>query len=647
MNSPLRRCLRFGSLVLLILALSQCGTAQTLRSFYDAICGLPGVRITDNTDPNQVTIVQSAESLGDESLWSSDLTLGSTEHSHDWYDPAARAERRRFYRYLKVPRTPLAPVPNFRLTDHLGFSHELLREGDAKVVVLAFTDNDSLGALAEQLAPLMDRFAASPIRFWLVNPVDTRESLSVAAQQQGIQKPILHDAAQLVAKAFGATTAGEVIAVSIDDFTEVYRGAVSDLCATPTGSVQQNYLSDALDQFLVGGEPAVKYARSRGKSLALKATGEIVYSRDIAPLLLDKCVRCHRPGDIGSWTMTNHAAIQDKALSIVANVIEGLMPPWHADKAYLPFANDYSITPAQQAMLVEWANSGAPKDNAPDPLVTNPPSAPLDWPLGTPDLTVGFTTNVPSSSQGATIPYKYVFIRNPYPQDVWLKAAVIKPGNRRVVHHSLLFVGNTSELIAILNTGGLGGFFASYVPGLDPVTFPQGSGKRLKKGDYLVFQMHYTPIPQAVTDNTQVGFYFAPAPPAKELKTGAAYTTDFTIPPNARTYPAGATISFPKAATIYEMSPHMHLRGNRMRMEAFYPNGTSEIILNVPKYDFAWQTLYRLATPKQVPANTVVRVTGDFDNSPWNPFNPNPNAEVTFGEQTGDEMFIGYINYTE
>ena len=630
-----------------LLTISGQSTAQSLRSIVDAVCGVAGVRVTDNLDTNSITIIQSASSLEGSPDWSDDVVLGASAHNHDWFDPSARAERQRFYRYLKTPRAPLAPVVDFRLTDHLGYSHELLREGDAKVVVLAFTDNQSLGNLWSQLSPVISRFSNSAAKFWIVNSVDARETLAAAAKQYSVTEPILHDAAQLVAKGFGARTAGEIVAINMDDFSEVYRGATAEICGTGSTSIQQNYLADALGSFLTGNEPTVTYARNRGNPLALIQPAEIIYSRDVAPLLIDKCLRCHAPGEIGSWQMTNYDTVALHADSIRFNLLEGLMPPWHADKAYLPFTNDYSITPAQQATLAAWIEAGAVKDAAPDPLANRVFTNPPDWPMGTPDLVLGFTNAVPSKAQGATIPYKYIYFQNPYPRDVWLKAAVIKPGDRRVVHHSLLFAGSVNDLLTILQTGGLGGFFAAYVPGLDPVTFPAGTGKLLKKGAYLVFQMHYTPIDADVTDRTKVGFYFAPAPPAKELKTASAYTTDMVIPPNAKSYPAQAQHTFSNAATIYEMSPHMHLRGNSMRVKALYPDGTSEILLNVPKYDFAWQTLYRFTTPKTVPANTTLLVTGDYDNSPWNPFNPNPNATVTFGEQTADEMFIGYINYTE
>jgi len=194
---------------------------------------------------------------------------------------------------------------------------------------------------------------------------------------------------------------------------------------------------------------------------------------------------------------------------------------------------------------------------------------------------------------------------------------------------------------------GLGGFFAGYVPGMDQSLYPEGTGKLLKAGSFIIFQMHYTPVATAQTDETQSGLYLASAPPSKELKTGAAYDTSFVIPPGARDAAVAAQMNFTKPVTLYEMSPHMHCRGKRMRFEAVLPDGTVETLLNVPNYDFAWQSMYRLAEPRRLPAGSAVRLTGGFDNSPWNPWNPGPGSEVRFGEQTDEEMFIGYLNYSE
>jgi len=233
------------------------------------------------------------------------------------------------------------------------------------------------------------------------------------------------------------------------------------------------------------------------------------------------------------------------------------------------------------------------------------------------------------------------------PSNVWLRAAVILPGNTKIVHHSLVFVG--SLLDVIISGGGLGGYFAGYVPGMRPVSFPEGTGKLLPANVTVTFQMHYITTGQEETDQTRLGLYFMKTPPAAELRTTAAATISFQIPPGAPEYAAQASVvpSNTKDILLYELAPHIHYRGSRFKFEAVYPNGTSEVLLSVPKYEFHWQTLYRLAQPKRLPAGTRIRCSGAFDNSSQNLENPDPTALVRFGEQTSDEMFIGYLNYSE
>ena len=207
-------------------------------------------------------------------------------------------------------------------------------------------------------------------------------------------------------------------------------------------------------------------------------------------------------------------------------------------------------------------------------------------------------------------------------------------------------------MLAALISGelpGIGGFFTGYVPGLAQTWFPDNVGKRLRAGAQVTFQMHYTSSGQAETDETQIGFYYHQRPPDRELLTKAAANLTISIPAGAKEYERTATFvpSATKDVMLYELNPHMHYRGKRFRFDALYPDGTTETLLNVPQYDFAWQSGYRFAEPKRLPRGTTLRVVGAFDNSAQNPANPNPRASVSFGEQTDDEMFIGYVNFAE
>jgi hypothetical protein len=327
------------------------------------------------------------------------------------------------------------------------------------------------------------------------------------------------------------------------------------------------------------------------------------------------------------------------------------MPPWHADPEFGKFSNDASLTPAAAAKLMRWIDAGAPRGDGPDPLADGPvpaPDYPSTWPveLGKPD----YVLSIPSQSIPATgeVPYRYLELKTTLPADTWLRAAVVKPGNLKVVHHCLVFLGNRFEVF-VLNGGGLAGFFAGYVPGMRAVEYPENTGKLLPQGQVITFQMHYTTSGAEETDETEIGLYTMAAAPPMPLLTKSAFNLDLKIPPGDPEYEREAefTPSATQDVLLYEMSPHMHLRGARFKYEALYPDGTSEVLLSVPKYEFHWQTLYRLAQPKRLPAGTVIRCRGAFDNSAQNPENPDPAQLVRFGEQTDDEMFIGYLNYSE
>lgn len=638
--------------VSLLVGFAVCASvlnADSIQPVYDALCAAPKLRMSLTGNADSVGVLEGTDDLnGGE--WRPLLQLGAISGHHEWMDPENRAQARRFYRLNRSPRPPLLPLPNFRLNDHQGFSHELFREGDARAVVLVFTEAQGMESHWRQLKPIVEAQSAAGVQFWMVDPMDDRSAMAAAATRVGVTIPVLQDSAQLVARSYGASASGEAVVLEAESLTTVYRGAIEDAFEAATGSpVRQAYLADALTRFAAGERPAVEYSRTPGQPWRLEDSAVASYRNEIAPMLQAKCVTCHRPGEIGSWAITNHATVQAKSAAIRANVLEGLMPPWHADPAHGKFENDFSLTPQQQARLIAWLDAGAPREAGTDPLETVPPSA-GSWPMGQPNLLLKIATQ-PIKATGQ-MPYAYVTVTNSLKTNAWLRAAVIRPGNRAVVHHALIFyikAGSVLQMLADFQAiqGGLNGFYAGYVPGMDQREYPTGTAKFLPAGGTFVFQMHYTPNGKATSDATEMGLYLSATPPSMELKTGAANSTAIDIPAGARNHRMVAERSFDKAVDVHELSPHMHFRGDSMRFEAFLPDGSSQILLNVPKYDFNWQALYRLSKPVRLPAGSRLRISGGFDNSRWNPFNPDAQSRVRFGEQTDDEMFIGYVNYSE
>ena len=370
----------------------------------------------------------------------------------------------------------------------------------------------------------------------------------------------------------------------------------------------------------------------------------VSYSADIAPLLGNKCVRCHSPGNIAPFAMTEYSVVRTRAGAIRAEVLAHRMPPWHADYNFLPMANDYSLAPAEAAKLVQWIDEGSPRGTGPDPLAITPPpqtNYPYAWPsnLGQPDQII----NIPAQnvSGSGNEPYHYVTVTVNVPSNRWVRAAIAKPDNVPIVHHVLIYSGANSQL------AGMDGYFAGYVPGYEATPFPANTAKLMTNNTTLTFQIHYIRNGRANTDQTQLGLYYQSAPPPYVLQTKSAYNFFFNIPANNPDYETTASYTFSKAVNLYEMSPHMHLRGARFKYEAVYSNGSRETLLNVPFYEFQWQTLYRLAQPKLLPAGTRIVCTGAWNNSALNPDNPGPYTAVGFGEQTENEMFIGYFNFAE
>lgn len=244
------------------------------------------------------------------------------------------------------------------------------------------------------------------------------------------------------------------------------------------------------------------------------------------------------------------------------------------------------------------------------------------------------------------VPYQYFRVDSPLPEDAWVRAAVVKAGNSKVLHHALIFVNYPEALKSIepRQSAGTAGYFTGFVPGAQPVPYPEGTGKYLPKGTQFVFQMHYSPTGKEEHDRTEVGLYLLKEKPKYELRTRAITQQDLGIPPGTREYPAKASYKFKKPAVLHNLSPHMHVRGASFKYELAYPDGKTETLLSIPRWDFAWQTLYQLKEPRNIPAGTQLICSGTFDNSLGNPANPDPKQWVIFGEQTTDEMFIGYYD---
>ncbi len=588
-------------------------------------------------------VLEVREFLDSSPAWNPILRLNSAGEELSYYDPLCKVEPNRFYRLRQPPFPETGWADNFKLLDAEGTAYELFYHSHVEVIVLlsAGPSLEPVGSRLEEIRSLKEQYGEE-IRFWalLSRPEFDLEELGAEIERLGIDFPVLLDAGGVVTRNLGPVRFPEVFAVRSSDWTYLYQGAFSTRVEVGEGQVARHYLRDALGEHFSRRRVGVSQAESPGAPSGLALEQAPSYAEEVAPLLRDHCLECHSKGNIAPIHFDSYEAVVQNAWPIKDQVLAGTMPPWHADRHVGSFVNDIRLSDSEKNVLVSWIGQGAPRGEGADPLRSVEQEPQPDWILGEPDYVV----EIPRQSVPAegVVAYRYLVVDNPVPRDAWIRAAAVIPGDASVVHHSLVFVVSRPEdLFAV--QGGLAGFFAGYVPGLEPEFFPEGAGKFVPKGASFVFQQHYTPSGEAATDVTRMGLYLA-EDPERELITRSAFTTSIDIPPRRRHNPVEASTRIRQDSWLIELNPHMHYRGKTARYRAVFPDGSSRDLLSVPDYHFDWQRSYRLAEPLFLPEGTHIEVQGSFDNSPQNRWNPDPDQRVGFGEQSWDEMFIGYFN---
>jgi hypothetical protein len=538
------------------------------------------------------------------------------------------------------------------MLDIHGRYHELHR-APSKAVVLFFTGNGCPVARQDihKLKALRQKFHESDLSIWVVDAVaeDDRESIAKEARELGADRalPFLKDDTQGIAALLGVTRTGTAILISSKDGHVHYQGAVDDQSSEGASKpeVEHHYLDDAIRDFLAGAAPKESTTPARGCLIhfeeKLKAA-EVSYARDVAPVLEKHCVACHSPGRIGPFAMSDYKKVKSKSDMIRETLLGRRMPPWSADPEFGHFVDERTMTLDEKRVLLAWIAQGAPRGEGEDPLasLSLPPTE--HWTLGQPDE----VAKVPVQEVAATgvLEYRHIEVPVPVAEETWLGAVAIHPGNLKVLHHCIVRVKTPD---GVDDGSGRGVWLQGWAPGIRAGRFPAGTGRRLPRGSVLDIELHYTTMGSAQKDETEIGFYNLPEKPEMVIENRAAYDQDFSIPPGNEDAAVTAAYGVRKASLLYALAPHMHLRGSWMRYEALYPNGKRETLLSVPHYDFNWQTSYQFAQPKKLPAGTWIVCSGGFDNSPLNPSNPDPAKRVAWGDQSFDEMFIGFMEMAE
>jgi len=428
---------------------------------------------------------------------------------------------------------------------------------------------------------------------------------------------------------------------------------------------------------------------------------QITFTKDVAPILFKNCAVCHRPDDIGPFSVLSYKDARPWAKSIREKVASRGMPPWGADPRHGEFSNDARLKQSEIDTIVAWVDGGAkegdPKDLPPAPDFSDA------WRIGKPDVTLTMPEEFTLDARGAD---DYIYFRVPtnFTEDKWVQTAEFRPGNKRVVHHAVVFIetpqmieaaktmakrsgrefdprngpsvferapgpealffkegtvwrartdapvvddacGQSNTNTRSVSAGAGATILTAYAPGKNPDVYPPGTAKRIPAGSNLILQMHYSKTTgKPEKDRTSVGLVFAKQPVEKTVETLTVINSLFLIPPGAENHEATACYNVPRDLQFVNYFPHMHVRGKDMKYEVVYPDGRRETLLRVDKYNFNWQTLYILKDPLPVPKGSRFVVTAHFDNSAKNKYNPDPTKAVRFGEPTYDEMLVGYAD---
>jgi mono/diheme cytochrome c family protein len=370
----------------------------------------------------------------------------------------------------------------------------------------------------------------------------------------------------------------------------------------------------------------------------LAADAPATFTKDVAPILYKSCVECHRPTMFAPMSLLTYDEARPYARSIKQRVVSRVMPPWGADPAHGTFKNDPRLSQAEIDTIARWVDGGAVKGDDAD--MPKAPRFAEGWTIGKPDAIFTMEEDYQIPATGV-IPYQYLRVPTHLTEDKWIQAIEIRPSANAQVHHVLAYTQPAGQPI---NQGGALGptNIGGVTPNKPGIVFEPGVARRLRGNSDLIMQMHYTTNGTATTDRTRIGVVYAKEAPTKLQAGGMVLQPRFVIPAYDGNAEVKGTTKLDRETVMTSLTPHMHVRGKDMTYIAHYPDGTSETLLSVPKYDFNWQITYELETPKVLPMGTEVEVIAHFDNSPGNKFNPDPSKDVKWGDQTFEEMMIGF-----
>jgi peroxiredoxin/mono/diheme cytochrome c family protein len=543
-------------------------------------------------------------------------------------------------------------IDSFVLNDFRGKQHALSDFSEAELVVVYFMGTEC--PLAKLYGPRMqrlaDQYAARGVAFVGVgaNVQDSIAELAAHARDHGITFPLLKDLSNQVADKFGATRTPEVFVLDRERKIR-YQGRIDGQFTFGSGVglsqpvAKRNDLAEAIDELLAGKQVSVPVTEARGCLIgrARKANldSAVTYSNQIARLFQARCVECHRAGQIAPFALTDYDEAAGWGDMIAEVVREQRMPPWHANPSFGHFSNENRLTDEEKQLVYTWVENGCPEG---DPQALPQPKKYAEgWFMRQEPDQIIYMTDEPVDVKAEGVEdYRYYVVDPGFEQDRWVSMAECMPGNRSIVHHIIVYIQSPESKSSNIGKHEL---LVGFAPGTRPVTLPAGWARRIPAGAKLIFEMHYTPIGTPQKDRSSLGLVFMDEKDVTHHSwTTNAINTRLEIPAHAGNHQEQARKEFKEDVQLLSMFPHMHMRGKSFRYELTYPDGTQEVLLDVPRYDFNWQSSFILAEPKLIPKGTKMLCTAHFDNSENNLANPDPTQTVRWGEQTWEEMLIGW-----
>ncbi len=495
------------------------------------------------------------------------------------------------------------------------------------------------------------------------------ESMTKHAKEYQLPGVAFRDVNGDLARQLAVSMVPEVVVLTKEGKV-AYRGRIDDRYIKRGGSAReprQHDLKDALIAVNAGKSPAKSYIQPIGcplptmeKESASTNNSTVTYTKHVARVLQDRCVGCHRPGGVGPFALTEYESAKSWAPDLVALTQSGQMPPWKAVAGHGDFINDRRMTDADKKTLADWLAADCPKGDAKD--MPAPRIFTDEWTRGTPDVILKPSESYTVSAAGED-EYRCFVLPTDFTEDKFIAGFEVMPGNKKVVHHVLLFIdtsgmaekldaadpgpgyATTAGFPGFVPSGGLGG----WAPGNTGRPMPEGTARLLPKSARIVMQVHYHKSGKTEQDQTRVGFYYAKG----EVKRGIfdlmvlplrARFGGLNIPPGDLSYECKASLTLADDYFFYSTTPHMHLIGRDMKVVATLPDGTKKPLIFVSDWDFNWQESYRYKEPIALPKGTKLDMSAHFDNSASNPNNPNdPPKKIVWGEQTKDEMCIAFF----